>query len=386
MINANDLDGRAVVDLESATKVGYVDEIYLDTDGGRIAAYLVSAGSKLTGGGKKVMIPASAVQTFGPEAIMVRPVGGERVQHGDFERLPRLSHVKGRKVVSEGGKLLGTIDDVLLDEADGHIHGYTLKSGSWTDTLMGNTNDHPDYVRGDADLRLGDDLLVVPESAVVVGKDRAEDMTRDDTVVHREGSSAIDDLSSDRPVTRRGRMTEATPPRVEYAEPIGHTDTTFTDTTIARPATRAETGSTDRTQPFSQVEHWDDVRSRYRTRWEQRTAGRGGLWEEHEPGYRYGWEMANRPDFRGRTWNTAEPELKRDWETRHHDRPWDRVADAIRDTWDDVTGRDESDVAGYRSPRHHDDAPDAIERLSESPTPTRRRVVDEGPDSRRSRL
>jgi uncharacterized protein YrrD len=375
MIKANDLDGRAVVDLETAKKVGYVDEIYLDTDGGRIAAYLVAEGSKLTGGGQKILMPASAVQTIGPEAIMVRPVGGERVQHGDFERLPRLSHVKGRKVVSEGGKLLGTIDDVLLDDADGRIHGYTLKSASWTDSLMGNTNDHPDYVRGDANLRLGEDLLVVPDNAVVSGKDRAEDMTHEDEVVHREGSSAIDSLSGTPRTTRRAHMTEAQPPRVEYAEPIRHTDSTLTDTTLTRP--------TDR------VEHWDDVRGRYRTRWEQRMAGRGGLWEEHEPGYRYGWEMANRQDFRGRTWTTAEPDLRRDWESRHHDRPWDRVSDAIRDAWDEVTGRDESDVAGYRSTRHHDrhdDAPDAIDRLSESPTPTGRRVVDDGPDSRRSLL
>jgi len=157
MIKANDLDGRAVVDLETAKKVGYVDEIYLDTDGGRIAAYLVAEGSKLAGGGQKVLIPAAAVQTIGPEAIMVRPVGGERVEHDhdSLDRLPRLSHIKGRKVVSEGGKLLGTIDDVLLDDADGHIHGYTLKSASWTESLFGGNNDRADYVRGDANLRLG---------------------------------------------------------------------------------------------------------------------------------------------------------------------------------------------------------------------------------------
>jgi len=321
MIKANDLDGRAVVDLETAKKVGYVDEIYLDTDGGRIAAYLVAEGSKLTGGGQKILMPASAVETIGPEAIMVRQVAGERVEHGDrvdrgdverhgdverrghaaneadLDRLPRLSHVKGRKVVSEGGKLLGTIDDVLLDDADGHIHGYTLKSASWTDTLMGNTNDHPDYVRGDAHLRLGEDLLVVPDNAVVFGKDRAEDMTHDDEVVHREGSSGIDNLSGADRTTRRDRMAPANPPRVEYAEPIRHTETTRTDPTLTGPAARTE--------------HWDDVRARYRTRWEQRTAGRGGLWEEHEPGYRYGWEMANRQDFRGRSWTTAEPELRR---------------------------------------------------------------------------
>jgi len=384
MIKANDLDGRAVVDLETAKKVGYVDEIYLDTDGARIAAYLVAEGSKLAGGGQKILMPASAVETIGPEAIMVRPVGGARAEHDTIARLPRLSHIKGRKVVSEGGKLLGIIDDVLLDDADGHIHGYTLKSASWTDSLFGGNDDRPDYVRGDANLRLGEDLLVVPDDAVVFG------------TPHHEDSSAIDTLStSTRPATGV-HMHPAEPPHVDYAEPIGHTETGY-----VQPVVHTETGFVDRTQPVDRVEHWDDVRPRFRSRWEQRTGGRGGLWEEHEPGYRYGWEMASRPTYRGQTWTTAEPELRRDWETRHHDRPRDRAADAIRDAWDEVTGRDKTDVAGYGTDRHHEEhSLGAIERLSNQPiTPDRtdvslteserlgtHRVVDENPNTGRSLL
>jgi uncharacterized protein YrrD len=421
MIKANDLDGRAVVDLESAKKVGYVDEIYLDTDGGRIAAYLVAEGSKLSGGGQKILMPASAVETIGPEAIMVHPIGGERVEHGDLDRLPRLSHVKGKKVVSEGGKLLGTIDDVLLADASGHIEGYTLKSASWTESLFGGNDDHPDYVRGDANLRLGEDLLVVPEDAVVLGRRHDRDRhtpDRHDPDRHetdrearrRDETPAIDSLSYKRGSTSHDHLVPPQPANVEYAEPIRRTDTasstpvahtersSFAEPVVRRDADDVTSARPVDTHPVDRPEHWDDVRGRFRARWEQRTGGRGGLWEEHEPGYRYGWEMASRPDFRTRTWNTAEPELRRDWETRHHDRPWDRVMDAIRDAWDDVTGRDESDVAGYRSTRHHDEAPDAIERLSEQPMPTHRvtttdserlgtrRVVDEGSDTGRSLL
>jgi len=234
MIKANDLDGRAVVDLESAKKVGYVDEIYLDTDGARIAAYLVAEGSKLTGSGQKILVPASAVQTIGPEAIMVRPVGGERVDsdHDALDRLPRLSHIKGRKVVSEGGKLLGTIDDVLLDDADGHIHGYTLKSASWTDSLFGGNNDHPDYVRGDANLRLGEDLLVVPENAIVSGGHRLEDAA--------EKAEDTETLGSSHRSSTRSGLSPAAPPRVDYAEPIGGTRATRSD--YVEPTVRAHTG------------------------------------------------------------------------------------------------------------------------------------------------
>jgi uncharacterized protein YrrD len=45
VIKARELDGRAVVDLETAQKIGHVDEIFLEPDGGRIAAYRVTEGS-----------------------------------------------------------------------------------------------------------------------------------------------------------------------------------------------------------------------------------------------------------------------------------------------------------------------------------------------------
>jgi uncharacterized protein YrrD len=399
VIKASDLDGRAVVDLESARKIGHIDEIYLDTDGGSIAAYRVSEGSALTGGNKIVM-PASAVETIGPEAIMVRPIDASRLEHESFDRLPRLSHIKGRKVVSEGGKLLGTIDDVMMDDASGRIHGYTLKSASWTESLFGGDDDHADYVRGDAQLRLGEDLMIVPEDAVVRGAVRHDD----------DDASSIESLSSSTRPATRSRVTPAQPAGVEYAEPldrtepVGHTEPIGHAGRTVRFEPSEPVSHTEplaRTEPVARTErteHWDDVRTRYRSRWEQRTAGRGGLWEEHEPGYRYGWEMASRPEYRTRSWSTAEPELRQDWEHRHHDRPWDRVVDAIRDAWDDVTGRDETDVAGYRSTRDHDDAPGAIERLQARPMPTRERplteteplgthrITDESPDSRRSLL
>jgi len=79
---------------------------------------------------------------------------------------------------------------------------------------------------------------------------------------------------------------------------------------------------------------WDELMPRYRQRWQERYGTSGGRWEDYEPGYRYGWEMRNNPRYRGRAWADVEPDLRRDWETRYPDRPWDRMRDTIRDTWD----------------------------------------------------
>jgi hypothetical protein len=81
-------------------------------------------------------------------------------------------------VVSYSGKLLGTIEDVLIDETDGRILGYALGSRKplqglerW---LAGQTKPPLDYVRADVELRIGATMMLVPDEAVVRDSDRTD--------------------------------------------------------------------------------------------------------------------------------------------------------------------------------------------------------------------
>jgi len=339
MIRAKDLDGRAVVDLESAEKIGYVDEIFLDPAGERIAWFSVSEHSSLVGGGRRTFVPPSAVESIGPEAIMVRPGTGRDAPAGSPESFPRLSRVTGRKVVTQSGKVAGAIADVLIDGAGGRIVGYQLKDASWTSSLgemFKGGDDHPDYVRADADLRLSDELLVVPDDAVVHG--RAID----------DEDSAVG-APSDRHVVRERNSTIHETPLDSSAR------STARETTID-PASR----STVRTPPLDDstsptTRRWHDVQSDFRSRWEQSSAGRGGLWAEHEPAYRYGWEASNDDRYRGRSWDVIQPDLQRDWEARYPDRPWSKFSPAVREGWGS-TAETTSDRVTVRNTLH-DDSP-----------------------------
>jgi len=86
-------------------------------------------------------------------------------------------------------------------------------------------------------------------------------------------------------------------------------------------------------------ETWDMAALRFRSDWQQRYGTSGAGWAEYEPRYRYGWEMANRPEYRGRAWMDVEPELRRDYEGRYGQSTWDDVKDTIRDAWESVTGQ-----------------------------------------------
>jgi uncharacterized protein (TIGR02271 family) len=84
---------------------------------------------------------------------------------------------------------------------------------------------------------------------------------------------------------------------------------------------------------------WTDVSSRYRQDFLTRH-GSTARWEDYEPGYRYGYEMANDPRYVGRSFDEIELELRGDyhgWAERHGYQNagggWETVKDTIRETF-----------------------------------------------------
>jgi uncharacterized protein (TIGR02271 family) len=91
---------------------------------------------------------------------------------------------------------------------------------------------------------------------------------------------------------------------------------------------------------------WDQARTTYQQRWRQRAGSGGGRWEDVEPGYRYGYEMAGADHYRGRAWSDAEPELRAGYPawSRHaghqaDDNAWETVKESVQDAWEHATGR-----------------------------------------------
>ncbi len=171
MLRATALRGLAVVGLEAVRKIGAINEVILDPDARQIAGFQVSPGSALFGAGQSQLLAASAIRAIGPDAVMVQIAAARDEELVRLTSLPRISHLLGRKVVSESGVLLGAIGDVLIDRADGRIIGYTLRAPGvrgQLEAVFGRAPEgQPDYVRATADLRLGENLIVVPDGALV---------------------------------------------------------------------------------------------------------------------------------------------------------------------------------------------------------------------------
>jgi hypothetical protein len=83
---------------------------------------------------------------------------------------------------------------------------------------------------------------------------------------------------------------------------------------------------------------WEDEDAFWRENFRGRPYAASADYDYFEPGYRYGFEAANR--YPNRSWSDVEDDLSRDWNTYEHrgDSTWEQIKDAVRDAWDRVTG------------------------------------------------
>lgn len=271
MIRASGLYGRAVIDLDTAERVGEIDEIIVDPYGPGIAGYVVSCDRSAFRSKKRIIVPIDAIHAIGPDAITMRSAGAPEYQTAHLDALPRLSELTGRRMVSFGGRFLGSVEDALVSERDGRIIGYPLERrgpASWLDLAFGipMRPERPDYVRADASLRIGARMIVVPDDAIAAGIDLDEPIVDSDTVLERPALAPAP--SDTRPTmvaaTLSDRFSDVGPERETASQtaPFSMREREVTDEGLGLEPT-AERGTLDR--PHDRGGRDDEERDRYPT-------------------------------------------------------------------------------------------------------------------------
>ena len=268
MIKGSQLVGRAVIDMEAAERLGRIKEIIVQRDGERVAGFVVVHGETIVGtGGTRRTIPASALHSIGPDAVTVHGPAVQERSSADLGNLPRMSDVIGRKMLTRSGRLLGSINDVLINGEDGTIIGFAVGEGlrsKLENILNPQRSQIHGYVRADADLHVGNDLIVVPDNALIEGEPRAqvpyhksEMENADETVARGWGDS--DPTQSTRPSiwTRRtdaatrdaSKTPEETRIESETARPVANTLTAASAGPAVEPPPGPEAESVTTTSP-----------------------------------------------------------------------------------------------------------------------------------------
>lgn len=84
---------------------------------------------------------------------------------------------------------------------------------------------------------------------------------------------------------------------------------------------------------------WNTEDEYWRTNYRTRPYGASGSYDDYQPGYRYGYESAQK--YTGRNWDEVENNLRTEWDKYEHrgKSTWEQVKAAARDAWDRVTSR-----------------------------------------------
>jgi hypothetical protein len=84
------------------------------------------------------------------------------------------------------------------------------------------------------------------------------------------------------------------------------------------------------TPPFT---NWARYEPDFRKNYQSTYANTGLQYEQVQPAYRYGYQLANESQGRASDWSSIEPQAKTSWE-QNHDGAWDQYRDAVRYGWE----------------------------------------------------
>lgn len=123
-MKASDLKGRAVVTLSDAAKVGQIDDILFDADLRRVLGIRIKRGTF----GKTEAVTRTNVSAVGVDAVTLPSpdVINDEGRHVELQGASSLAQAQRTKVVTEGGRLLGTIGELTLDDEAQTVVAYTL--------------------------------------------------------------------------------------------------------------------------------------------------------------------------------------------------------------------------------------------------------------------
>ena len=158
-MKASDLKGRAVLVLASADKVGHVDEVLFDPNLRQVLGFRVKRGAF----GHAEALPRDGVASIGRDAVTVADPATINTE----DRFPALqgaaalSRARGTKVVTEGGDLIGVVDELDLDDEAREVRGYTLAA-----PLLERLRHHVPHIQAADVLRLGEGGIMIVPNAV----------------------------------------------------------------------------------------------------------------------------------------------------------------------------------------------------------------------------
>lgn len=146
--------GRAVVTIAAGEKVGEVDDVVIDGQERRVAAFKVTSGGLLHR--NHVYLPFGGVRSIGDDAVMIQDDGVLQQSYGErADGYFTLETLMKTRVVSESGTYLGDVVAAHFEPADGRLTEIEVGTGG---LFRSNT-----VIDAGSVISVGSDIIIVPD-------------------------------------------------------------------------------------------------------------------------------------------------------------------------------------------------------------------------------
>ncbi len=176
------------------------------------------------------------------------------------------------------------------------------------------------------------------------------EVTNADAAAFKEGTFEVREMAEEAVVNKRARVVEEivigkdVQERTETVrDTVRRTDVDVQQTggqTMRGAATTGATSgaTTGMTGGTTHSVRFEDLDNDFRGNYSQRYGRSGYSYDQYQPAYRYGYNLATHDRFRNQDWSAVEPEARRYWEERNQG-TWDDFKDSVRYAWEKVRGR-----------------------------------------------
>ena len=163
IIKWSDLKGLAVVAIDNGSKIGTLEDFYFDPSVSP-AANSIRGFRVKTGMFSHRALPATAINAIGTDAVTIdnEDMLLHEKDEAEFATLPLGQSLLNYKVMSDGGTIIGTIGNVLLDITTPnalHVYAFELSGG-----LRSRISGHYSTFYAQQVVRYGQDVLVIPDA------------------------------------------------------------------------------------------------------------------------------------------------------------------------------------------------------------------------------
>ncbi|KXS42492.1 MULTISPECIES: PRC-barrel domain-containing protein [unclassified Candidatus Frackibacter] len=143
-----------VINLQTGEEIGAIEDVVFDPEEKRIVGLIINNKSLFQG---SRMIAYEELHSVGEDAVTIEDdsVLTKLDDTKEFLTGPNGS-VIGSRVVTDDGKELGNIEDIILDSTNGQINGYEITDGLVQDILDGRGR-----LQVSDDLKYGKDVVIV---------------------------------------------------------------------------------------------------------------------------------------------------------------------------------------------------------------------------------